>query len=376
MFAPRRLVPWLTLCLVFVAAGNAVYAGKALSENDLKRLVEMQISDDAVVAKIQKDGLAFALDQEARARLREAGASEKVLAAAEKTGPAGAPAEQPAAPIMVWVERSYHSTENPLHSEFSINGKTVDIFTSDTRKEIGNHLKKGWNTIAIKTTPQEPASGQNELIFRIGPVHKDPKTDRMVMRPVLWEFRNGSDWRFREGRFTHRLGPGVKDVTLDYRVYYAGLDLEDVPMENGDYVVEGEPSYSSTNVPLTATVYVNGTPLSTFLGEKRQVVITPLLKQGKNEIKIVTNRVKDAISDNDIAVEVFGPVHYNPRTEKFEAKPMVQLKAMQGWERDRTSGQLVSKADREAKSMERASPFFLDEAPVVARRHRTEAGRR
>ncbi len=280
------------------------------------------------------------------------------------------------APIMLWAERSYRSTENPLHSEIAINGNRVDVFTSDTRKDIGDLLRKGWNTLAIKTKAQEPASSENELIFRIGPVHKDAETGALVMRPVLWEFRNGTDWRFRQGRFTHRLGPGVHEVTLDYTVYFAGLAHEDVTLQDGDYVLEGKPSYASTNLPLTATVHVNGTPLNTFLGGRRQVVITSLLKQGQNEIKIVTNRVQNALADNDISIEVFGPARYSPRTEKFEARPVVQLKAMQGWERERTTGQLVNLAERDAKAQERALPFSLDQAPAVSRARRTDDGPR
>ncbi|MCR4414825.1 MAG: hypothetical protein NUV77_20605 [Thermoguttaceae bacterium] len=71
-----------------------------------------------------------------------------------------------------------------------------------------------------------------------------------------------------------------------------------------------------------------------------------------------------------------GPRQHSPRTEKFEARPVVQLKAMQGWERVRTTGQLVNLADRDAKSIERALPFSLDQAPAVSRARRAEEGPR
>ncbi|MEK7215640.1 MAG: hypothetical protein AAB289_08610, partial [Chloroflexota bacterium] len=81
--------------------------------------------------------------------------------------------------IHVWVERQYGSWDNPLHSEFNINGTTVNIYTSDTFEAISQYLKPGWNTLTLKTTAQEPAANANGLIFRIGPMRKDPKRNQM-----------------------------------------------------------------------------------------------------------------------------------------------------------------------------------------------------
>ncbi len=66
-------------------------------------------------------------------------------------------------PIQVWAERNYQSTENPLHSEFVVNGTTIDIFSSDARKPIAKFLKNGWNTIEIKTAPQVPANRRERM---------------------------------------------------------------------------------------------------------------------------------------------------------------------------------------------------------------------
>lgn len=371
MVACRRFFALFTLVASMLFAANAVSAvGAPLSESDLAKLVELQIGDDAIVAKIQRDGLRFAMSGELRDRLKKAGASDRVLTAMEKalgtTRPAAESKE--AAPIMVWVKRNYGSWENPLYTEFIVNEKMIDIFTSDTRKDIGKHLKNGWNTITLKTTPQQGASNNNDLIFRIGPVHKDPKSDQLVMKPVLWQLRNGTDWKYDDGKFSHRLGPDVKEVTLSYRVYYAGLDLEASEVQNGDFVLQGKPQYGSWNSPLTLTVSVNGKTLTSFLGEDRQIVITSLLKEGKNDFRVVSARVKDVMVDNDIYVQVIGPLQYSPREQKFEGKPIVEFKAQQGWEREKQSGQLVSKTNRQADSIERDVAFMLDEAPIVAGR--------
>ena len=267
------------------------------------------------------------------------------------------------APLMVWVRRQSGYQDNPLRSEFSINGETVDIFTSDTQKTIGKHLKKGWNDIAIETTPQQPASNDNSLSFSIGPVSRD-KNDRQVMMP-LWNFGNSTDWEFKDGRFSHATGPDVKKVTLSYHVYFAGLEHENRKLRAGDFFLQGGPDSKYSNVPVTATVFVNDTPLNSFILAERQVVITPLLKKGKNEIKIVSSRVANAIQANDIVLSVAGPAEYNVPRRKYEAKPIVEVKAMQGWERVKKTGQLVSKADPNAKTIERVIPFFLDEAPAA-----------
>ncbi len=264
-------------------------------------------------------------------------------------------------PELTVLVKKHYGNENPLHSEFIVNGETVDIFTSESQKSLGKLFVRGWNTITIKTRPQEPANAENGLTFQIGPVVTDDE-GRMFMKPVLWEFRNNTDWKFNEKKFAHPLGPNTKEVELTYRVYYAGLDHEGRELSQGDYVLQGTPSYG-TNIPVTGTVFVNDTPLNSFLLEKRQVVITPLLKQGRNEIRIVSNRVPNAIGDNDIRFEVSGPARYNAVDMKFEVGQICQFATMQSWGRDKRTGQLVNKVKANAETIERVIPFHLDEDP-------------
>ena len=126
--------------------------------------------------------------------------------------------------MMIWAAKDYNGWDNPLHSEVAINGTTINIFTDDAMEPIAEHLKEGWNKITVETTAQEPANQGNDLIFRIGPTHKEK--DKVVMQPVLWQFRNGTDWKFKDGTYSHPLGPGVKKVMLEYSVYYAGMANE------------------------------------------------------------------------------------------------------------------------------------------------------
>jgi hypothetical protein len=179
----------------------------------------------------------------------------------------------------------------------------------------------------VKTTPQTPANGGNALFFDIGPVARDAKSGELTMPTSLWHFQNDTDWKFEDGEYKHSRAPDAKDVTLEYRLYYAGLANERSQLKDGDYVLQAAANYQSSNVPMSASVTINGTPLNSFLGGERQVVVTPLLKQGKNEIKLTTHAITDAFSDNEITFDLGGPCKYNARKMTFEMDPVVQFKS-------------------------------------------------
>ena len=108
------------------------------------------------------------------------------------------------------------------------------------------------------------------------------------MSPVLWWLDNGGDWSLDGGRLRHQLDPDAGEVTLSTRVFYAGLDRESAKVGRGDYVLTAQPGSEYYNPSATATVFINGTPLNSFTSQPRQVVITPLLKDGDNELRLVT----------------------------------------------------------------------------------------
>jgi len=344
--------------LVVVALVRPVPAAdppKPLGEADLLKLVELKIPDDVIIKRMDA-GVTFPAEKAIVDRLKKAGASDAVLAAVGK-------AARPAADkvLSLWVERNYKSWDCPLHSELSINGKSVGTFTSDTDRPIAEHLKTGWNTVTLKTTVAGPADKHNELIFRVGPVTK--KGGKRTMGPVVWEFRNGTDWKHKDGKYTHQSGPDVKEVTLTYKLYFAGLEAEGRPVAAGDYVLTGDQNYGSWNTPVTGTVFVNGHALNTFLGHERQVVITPYLKKGENVIKLVSHRVPDAIANNDVKFKVGGPAEYNVGQGRYDLSPVAQFEAMHGWKRNDKTGQLVNQAKGDPDTIEREIRFTLDHEP-------------
>ena len=161
----------------------------------------------------------------------------------------------------------------------------------------------------------------------------------------------------------HRLGPDTREVTHTYQLFLAGLGHEAQKVRDGDYVLQVDQSYSRVP-PVTATVFVNGTPLTTFLGDdRRQVVVTPLLKKGKNEIKVVAARVGNVIESNELSMELGGPAEYSPREEKFLVPPVKQFKAITGWSQDKKTGQWRNDAKPGSDTLERVAEFILDEEP-------------
>jgi hypothetical protein len=269
--------------------------------------------------------------------------------------------------IHILVKKNYGSWENPLHSELIINHKTVDFFSSDTIVPIEEYLQAGWNDIAIKTTPQEPANKMNYLIFKIGPMVRT-QNGKFVMSPVLWEFRNGTDWDFNDGTFLHTLGPDVKEVTLNYHLFWGGLEHEGGKLKTGDYVLNLKPYYDSWNSPLVTTVAVNGTPFNSFLGSHRRIILNSLLKPGKNEVRVITHKVDNAFKINDFNGEIGGPAQWSPGKKAFILTPITSFKAMQGWKTDKQTGQLNNPKAPESPYIERTITFMvkgLEEEPVV-----------
>src|SRR5262245_59395628 len=122
---------------------------KPLGEADVLKLIELQIDDDAIVARVERGGLGFKADEAALGRVRGAGASEDVLSALRRLGGEKGASDLPDDParasIMVWVDPYYNWT-CPLECEMRVNGHLVNRFSSKAQQSIGKHVKMGWNT--------------------------------------------------------------------------------------------------------------------------------------------------------------------------------------------------------------------------------------
>lgn len=359
----QRTLTW-TLCLTSLLVFGTLAAAQAmkpLNEADLMTLVRLNVVEKVIVAQLDKRGVEFTLGEEVIARFKKAGASPGVLDALQRLA-AKKKESGPERKMMIWTHRYYKSYDNPLPCEVCINGAKVGTFKSEAQRDIDKYLKKGWNQIALKTTPQEPANDSNGLWMDIGPAYKDPQTDELVMERAYWRFKNSDDWKFKDGRFSHDLGPDVKEVTLTYSLYYAGPAYETDKVKEGDFVLTMHPGYTNYNSSVSATVEINGKPLNSFLMVKRHLKITDLVNpKGENEIRLITKRVHNYVENNDTTISVGGPAEWSVVKKDYQLAPVVEFKCLEGWVRDQKSGQLVSKEKPDADTVERVIKFTLDE---------------
>ena len=314
-------------------------------------------------AQINLNGIKDRLLDKAREKVK------KVATTKASAAKADAPARVADGTIVLWVQKTYGNGENLLHTELSINGQVVNIYTSDTWEPIQQYLQEGWNTVTVDTTQQDPRDVQNGLDFRIGPVQNDSGgQERFTMAPVLWQFRNYSDWRPVNGRYQHDSGPNVRNVKLEFKFYWGGLEDEVRELDNGDFVLVGRPNYGNADPPITATVSINGHILNTFIAPERQIVISPYLKPGRNEIKVISTRVDQIVGKNDVEFSIAGPARWNATQAQYILKPVLQFKAMQGWARDDETGRLINPSSPKSDVVERVIPFMIKDTSAPAGR--------
>jgi hypothetical protein len=84
MFRPKLLAALLPVLLLPLLALARADNPKPLTEADLIKLIELQIDDKAIVARLEKGGLSFTVDAAAVERLEKAGGSTTLIAAVKK----------------------------------------------------------------------------------------------------------------------------------------------------------------------------------------------------------------------------------------------------------------------------------------------------
>jgi hypothetical protein len=336
---------------------------RKLKETDVLKLIEYQIRDDAIIERIDKSGVDFQVTDATLERFRRAGASDDLLAALRgKSADAQLALKASPGSLMLWVQQEY-SRDCPLHSELFINGTPIDVFSSNTQKSLGDRLKPGWNTIRLNTAVKGPEAEWNELNFRLGYVQKDERSKKQVMECLLWNFDNGTGWKHADGRFTHLLGPDVREVTQEFKLFFAGPELEKAKPKAGDYILTANQSYGR-NPPVTITVFINNKPLTSFLGRERtQLVISPLLEPGNNVVRIVANRFSNVVEWNDFEFSIGGPAEYSVTESKYVVTPVLEFKGITGWSQDKKTGTWKRDDAPDSDSFERTLPFNLEKAP-------------
>jgi hypothetical protein len=285
-----------------------------------------------------------------------------LAAAAAIAAPARAADEK----IMLWVERLTDSHDCALHTEVTVNGKSLGNFTATKQVDVTGVVKPGLNAIAFATTPHEPASFDNHLDFTLGPVTTNPRTKKTVMKPALLLYRSNQDWKLNDdaGTYSHPFGPNPKTpakktVTHTYNFYYAGSGPDLAAPKEGDFVLQAE-SINGRNPSVLATVSVNGKAVGSFHGPARSLVVTDLLKPGENEVRLTTEAVANQLYHNDTRFEILGPMTYSTAKERFLGKPVLRFNAMEGWTQDRTTGVVHVKGKPGVTTYERVIKFNVE----------------
>jgi hypothetical protein len=165
MFRPKLLAGLLPALLFSLLALARADSPKPLSEADLVKLIELQIDDQAVVARLEKGGVSFKVDSAAVTRLEKAGASAAVVAALQKLAePKKATGPRPPEEEVVKREKRYVNVKilepqintAPLKEIFVVGaGTTQPIFPSEIlvsrekynqnfRLPVGRHFDVYW----------------------------------------------------------------------------------------------------------------------------------------------------------------------------------------------------------------------------------------
>ena len=160
----------------------------------------------------------------------------------------------------------------------------------------------------LKTTA-EATQQDNGLRFRLGPVVPGAGT-RWLMKPVLWEFHNDTDWSLEQWRVPASARPncqgGRPDSALLRRVGH-----ENEEPAAGDYILQGTPqSESRYRVRDSHDLRQRHAAEYLYLGSARgrYHIVAPC---GPKRNQVVSNRVAGVVEDNDIEFTVFGPVEWD-----------------------------------------------------------------
>jgi WD40 repeat protein len=138
--ARQMLVVALALAVAVLALRVVRAADPApLSEADLLKLVELQISDQAIIARVEKAGVNFKVNDGVIERLKKAGASDAVVAAlAPGKTPTPVPTQQGKIAILATFHPDHTNQINDMR--ISADGKLVVTASQDKTIRIWNAL--------------------------------------------------------------------------------------------------------------------------------------------------------------------------------------------------------------------------------------------
>lgn len=265
--------------------------------------------------------------------------------------------------LMHVFSRKNFGYPNGLHTEVLVNGTSAGVLTDKGALPIGRLLRPGENVLQFRTfCGARTTSGYPTcLILDVGPAHRTGSG--LQMDRALWAYSNGADWAFQKGPglWTHKADPAAKDATVTARVYFTGLKGEG-GVGRDDYVLHAANGVANHFPPLTATAFINDVPVNSVFGVQRAVVITHLLRPGKNSVKLVARGLENHLGpDNPLKLSV-GRGKFNAASGKVLISPLFTQHAEADLRRD-DDNRWVSVADPKAGTVTYTHELEVDELP-------------
>jgi Mg-chelatase subunit ChlD len=154
--------PVAVACLAIamsLAAFAAPSAAAPLHEKGLDALIAAGFDDQEIVAKLEKDGVAFAVTDEVIQRLKQAGASEAVLKAVTEAGKRSTPADAGAAKPIITFDNIISLLQNGIESDVIIARLSKSAATYTLGADQEKRLRDAGATDELVRAMKEGARG-------------------------------------------------------------------------------------------------------------------------------------------------------------------------------------------------------------------------
>jgi Mg-chelatase subunit ChlD len=315
----------------------------------------------AQVEKIARSGRGKFYNAGNVGTLRESVAAVERTITKKTVAISSTPTDPDLSKMFIIIDRKY-SWEPGLQIEPIVNGTSLGQFSSKTFKSVGQLLKKGENTIEFRTTAMQKTPEENAMIVSIGPAKVDVGGDSIRMDRVLWSYGNDSDWKFikSDEKFVYKMNPNAVESKVIAKLMIDGLQCE-TSLGHGDIVLEAKYDYSWWS-PKTASVYINGQPLSSVMNSNRTMVINSMLRPGSNEIKVICRGVDNSLAeDNELTLTV-GKCKFNPSNDSYSMTPIESRKVSDGLIRN-DDNEFVNKENPSLDYYEQTFTVEIDKIP-------------
>ena len=165
----KKRPPLLVTLLLFAICGSLLHAAEVLTQQDVIKLLELKIPEQAILDKVKDSGTAFVLGTEDIARLKKAGASDTLIAAMQATATApatGNPASE-ITDLMLIVD--YSGSMNAKMKDGAAKVASAKKCMGDLVGKLPNDLNVG---LIVYGTNKKRGCEDIDVVQPLGPIDK------------------------------------------------------------------------------------------------------------------------------------------------------------------------------------------------------------